>query len=76
MNQLKNDSAPVESAGERELLIHCLRLAVARARLAVNTLETCGVALRHKTITSDKAMEWLRDEGLLSHIEIPGGPTA
>jgi hypothetical protein len=76
MNSLTQSSAPANAAGEREILIHSLRLAVARSRLATNVLECIGVSLRHKTITTDVAMEWLRDEGLLSHIEIPGGPSA
>ena len=58
-----------DPAGERELLIHCLRTAVARARLAVNTLETIGVSLRHRQVTTDQAMAWLKEEGLLPHIQ-------
>jgi hypothetical protein len=73
---ITQSSAPANAAGEREILIHSLRLAVARARLAVNLLETVGVSLRHKMVTVDQAMEWLRDEGMLAHIEIPGGPSA
>jgi hypothetical protein len=76
VTSLQQGSAPgkskMDSAGEREILIHSLRLAVARSRLVTNVFETVGVSLRHKQITPEAAMEWLRDEGLLSHIEIPG----
>ena len=74
MSLLQQSSAPgkskMDSAGERELLIHSVRLAVARARLAVNTLETIGVALRHRQISPDAALAWITEEGLLSHIQL------
>jgi hypothetical protein len=62
---LPKGSAPVNTAGERELLIHSLRLAVARSRLVTNALETIGVSLRHRAIDNDAAMKWLHEEGLL-----------
>jgi hypothetical protein len=72
MTSLQQNSAPVNSkldtAGERELLIHALRTATARARLVVNVLETVGVSLRHKAVSADDAMKWLSEEGLLDHI--------
>jgi hypothetical protein len=67
---LPKGSAPVNPAGEREMLLHSLRLAAARSRLATNVFDSVGVSLRHKQITVDGAMEWLRDEGLLSHIQL------
>ena len=73
MTSLTISSAPVNAAGERELLIHSLRLAVARARLVVNSLETIGVSLRHKAIDVEGAMEWLSEEGLLNWLEL--GPS-
>ena len=82
MSSVQNASAPVnlESAGEREMMIHSLRLAVARSRLITNSLETIGVALRHKATDCAGAMQWLSDEGLLDHLEFPrtiksGAPT-
>jgi hypothetical protein len=62
---------PIDEAGERELLIHSLRTAVARSRLVTNTLETIGVSLRHKQVSTAEAMNWLHDEGLLSEVQIP-----
>lgn len=73
VTSLANSSAPVNTAGERELLIHSLRLAVARARLVVNELETIGVSLRHRAVDTDSAMKWLAEEGLLNWIEL--GPS-
>jgi hypothetical protein len=70
LSAIPKSSAPVNTAGERELLIHSLRLAVARARLVVNALETVGVSLRHKATDVDGAMEWLADEGLLDWLEL------
>jgi hypothetical protein len=60
-------------AGERELLIHALRTAVARSRLITNALETIGVSLRHNAVTTDEAMTWLYEERLLDLVHF--GPT-
>jgi hypothetical protein len=62
---------PIDEAGERELLIHSLRTAVARSRLVTNTLETIGVSLRHKQVSTEEAMNWLHEEGLLNEVQIP-----
>ena len=70
MNALPQRSAPVNAAGERELLIHSLRLAVARSRLITNVLETVGVSLRHRAIDCEAAMTWLKEEGLLDWLEL------
>jgi hypothetical protein len=77
VTSLSTNSAPVNTAGEREFLIHALRTATARARLVVNVLETVSVSLRHKAITTDQAMQWLADENVLQHVEIdmPKGRT-
>lgn len=78
MASLQQGSAPgkskIDPAGERELLIHALRLAVARSRLVTNVLETIGVSLRHRAVSCDDALKWLSEEGLLAHVELgPGG---
>jgi hypothetical protein len=70
VNSVPQRSAPVNTAGERELLIHTLRLAVARSRLITNTLETIGVSLRHRAVDCDAAMLWLKEEGLLDWLEL------
>jgi hypothetical protein len=62
---------PIDETGERELLIHSLRTAVARSRLVTNTLETIGVSLRHKQVSTAEAMNWIHDEGLLNEVQIP-----
>jgi len=67
---LLNETAPVNAAGEREFLIHALRCSTARARLVVNVLETVGVSLRHKAVTTDQAMAWLAEENVLQHVEL------
>jgi hypothetical protein len=69
------ETAPVNSQAERELLIHALRTATARSRLVTNVLETVGVSLRHKAVTTDEAMKWLHDEHVLDYVQI-GPPGA
>jgi hypothetical protein len=72
---LPKSSAPVNSAGERELLIHVLRQATARSRLITNILETVGVSLRHRAISAEDAMRWLKEEGVLDLLQFgPSGP--
>jgi hypothetical protein len=77
MTSLPQGSAPgkskIDSAGERELLIHALRTATARSRLVTNVLETVGVSLRHRAVTTEDAMKWLSEEGVLDHVQF--GPT-
>jgi hypothetical protein len=75
VTSLNQQKAPVNPAAEREYLIHALRTAAARSRLVNNLLDTIGVSLRHKAITTDAAMKWLSDEGVLDHVQIgpPGG---
>jgi hypothetical protein len=69
------DKSKIDSAGERELLIHALRTATARCRLTANLLETIGVSLRHRQVTTDEAMQWLEEEGCLDHVQFgPGRP--
>lgn len=68
MNFLSQSSAPVNPAAEREYLMHALRTAAARSRLVTNVLDTVGVSLRHKAISTDDAMRWLNDEGVLDHV--------
>jgi hypothetical protein len=57
---------------ERELLINLLRTASARTRLHTNTLETIGVSLRHRQVSTEEAMAWLAEEGLLEHVQLGG----
>jgi hypothetical protein len=59
----------MDSAGERELLIHAGRTATARSRLVTNVLETVGVLLRHRAVTTEDAMKWLHEEGVLDHVQ-------
>jgi hypothetical protein len=72
MTSLLESSPPVKPnpAGERELLINLLRTASARTRLYTNTLDTIGVSLRHRQVTTEAAMAWLNQEGLLDLIEL------
>jgi hypothetical protein len=73
MTTLQEGSAPgkrIDPAGERELLIHLLRTATARSRLQTNLFETIGVSLRHRQIDCAAALAWLRDEGVIDHIQL------
>jgi len=75
VTSLNQQTAPVNNpAAEREYLLHALRTAATRARLTVNILDTIGVSLRHKAVTTDEAMKWLKDEGVLDCIQLgPAG---
>jgi hypothetical protein len=70
VSAIKQQTAPVNPAAEREYLLHALRTAAARARLVTNILDTVGVSLRHKAVTVDQAMQWLHDEDVLCHVPI------
>jgi hypothetical protein len=58
------------NAGERELLLSALRVATARSKLATNVFDSIGVSLRQQKIDCDQALAWLRDEGLLDHVDL------
>jgi hypothetical protein len=68
LTTINQQSASINPAAEREYLMHALRTAAARARLTTNVLDTIGVSLRHKKVSTDEAMAWLKDEGLLDHL--------
>jgi hypothetical protein len=59
----------VDTSGERDLMLTALRLAATRTRLQTNVLDSVGVALRQKQIDCAAALAWLKDEGLLDHIQ-------
>jgi hypothetical protein len=59
-----------DTPGERDLMLTAFRAASARARLAVNELDSIGLSLRHKAITCAQALEWARDEGLIGWIRL------
>ena len=58
-----------DSIGQRELLLHALRTASARARLTVQVLETITAQFRHKEIGLDEALDWLRSENVLHLVQ-------
>jgi hypothetical protein len=67
---ISKEAAPGNNPqAERELLIHALRTATARSRLITNQLESVGVMLRHRCVTTEQAMQELADEGILDLIE-------
>jgi hypothetical protein len=57
-----------DTSGERDLLLTALRAASARSRLMTTELDSIGTALRHKQVNCAQAMEWLREEDLLSWV--------
>jgi hypothetical protein len=59
-----------DAPGERDLLMNLLRTESARSRLITNTLDSIGVALRHRNIDCEGAMSWLKDEGLLDLLKL------
>jgi hypothetical protein len=60
----------LDPAAEREILIHALRTAVSRTKLINTTLETISVQLRHRQVTTEQAMQWLRDENLNQYLQL------
>jgi hypothetical protein len=60
----------LDPAAQRELLIHGLRTAVSRTRLITTTLETISVQLRHRQVSTEQAIEWIRDEGLAHYLQL------
>lgn len=70
MSNATQQTAPVNPAAEREYLMHALRTAAARTRLVTNVLDTVGVSLRHRQVTTDEAMKWLAHEGVLDHVQL------
>jgi len=62
-----------DTASERDFTLSVFRTAAARQRLAVNSLETIGTALRNKLVDVDGAMKWAHDEGVIGYLDL--GPT-
>ena len=77
MSSIHQSSPPgkpdVDPAGQREFLITALRAASARSRLTTNLFDAIGVSLRHRMVTCDEAVAWLKEEGLLEDIEFRPG---
>ncbi len=78
MDSLQVPSAGVKSnpdtTAERDFMLSSLRAAATRSRLITNLLETIAVALRQKRIDCSGAVQWLRKEGLIDHIQLGGAP--
>jgi hypothetical protein len=69
-NMTLKETAPGNNPqAEREILIHALRTATARSRLITNQLESVGIMLRHRCVTTEQAMQELANEGILDLIE-------
>jgi hypothetical protein len=66
---LPKPGAPVNPAAQREILINTLRLAVARSRMITNLLDSIGVALKHRQVDTEGALEWAKEEGVLDLLE-------
>jgi hypothetical protein len=61
-----------DTAAERDLLLHGLRLAATRSRLKTTIFEAVHVALRQKSISCSSAIKRLKSEGVLAEVEIGG----
>jgi hypothetical protein len=59
----------LDPAAQRELLIHALRTAESKSRLTTATIEAISVQLRHRQITTEQAVEWIRSEGLEHYLQ-------
>jgi hypothetical protein len=62
-----------DTASERDFTLSVFRTAAARQRLAVNSLETIGTALRNKLVDCAGAMRWAQEEGVIGYLVL--GPT-
>jgi hypothetical protein len=54
----------------REFLLAALRAASLRAKLMDAELNTIGVSLKAGMISPEMAMQWIRDEGLMSLVSV------
>jgi hypothetical protein len=59
----------LDPAAAREMLLHSLRTATAKTRLITSTLETITVQLRHRQVSTEQALEWIRAEGLDGYLQ-------
>jgi hypothetical protein len=71
MNQSVRVST-LDASSERELLLSALRVAALRSRVATNTFDTVGIALKGGAVDCAGALAWLKEEGLLD--AVPFGP--
>jgi hypothetical protein len=62
-----------DTASERDFTLSVFRTAAARQRLAVNSLETIGTALRNRLVDCEGAMRWAHEEGVIDYLVL--GPT-
>ena len=53
-----------DTVQERDFLLNVLRTAAARQRLATNSIDTIGSALRNKLVDCEGAMKWAHEEGV------------
>jgi hypothetical protein len=69
------DQAVIDTDGDelKASLLASLRMAVLRAKLDANEIESVGVALKAGWITPEYAVAWLLDIGLITQV-IPEEP--
>lgn len=51
------------------LYLNPARLAVARSRMITNLLDSIGVALKHRQVDTEGALEWAKEEAVLDLLE-------
>jgi hypothetical protein len=59
-----------DTPGERDLLMNALKAASARSRLISTELETVCLSLRHRKVTCEQALTWLKEENLLGWVHL------
>lgn len=68
------DTEPIPNIdpGRREYLLAAMRVALTRLKLAQADIEEIGLALKHKMIGPDAALEWAHGIGVLQYIPSRG----
>jgi hypothetical protein len=65
---LNTEITPPDQAVLKDFLLIAIRSATLRAKLDVNELQSIGTALNHDWITTDHAVQWLADIGLVDQV--------
>jgi hypothetical protein len=65
-----NFSHQVDYDGDRKLLLQALRIARRQFQVALNVIDSVGVALKGRLIDPDTALAWLHEEALIDCIDL------
>jgi hypothetical protein len=66
-----SEPSPADADAFSEFLVVAMRCARLRVQLLQNEIDEVGLALRHKLISADDAVRWLRDIDAARFIDWP-----